>query len=76
MEVTVSPIFLPRAPDKESTDRVRLAVGVLMSSLQDGAPGALQELEELGGLTPLDGTPVAFLRDLADLAPLVAFSPR
>ena len=29
-----------------------------------------------GRLTPLDGTPVAFLRDLADLAPLVAFFAR
>src|ERR1019366_4544897 len=71
MDVTVSPIFLPRAPDRNPRTECACQPVALMSSFREAPPERFSRSRTLAVLLPWRA-PFAFLGDWADFAPLVA----
>src|ERR1019366_7049936 len=72
VDVTVSPIFLPRAPDRNPRTECACQPVAFMSSFRVAPPERFSRSRTLAVLLPWRA-PVAFLGDWADLAPLLAF---
>src|ERR1035437_9820195 len=72
VDVTSSPIFLPRAPDRNPRTECACQPVAFMSSFRVAPPERFSRSRTLAVLLPWRA-PVAFLGDWADLAPLLAF---
>src|ERR1017187_5674527 len=73
MDVTVSPIFLPRAPDRNPRTECACQPVAFMSSFTVAPPERFSRSRTWAVLLPWRAPFAFFLGDWADFAPLVAF---
>ena len=73
MEVTVNPIFLPRAPDRNPRTECACQPVAFMSSFRLAPPERFSRSRTWAVLLAWRAPAAFFLGDLADVAPLLAF---
>lgn len=75
VDATASPIFLPKAPERNPRTECACQPVAFRSSFSEAPPERLSRLRTLAVLVPRRAT-VAFLGDLADVALVLAFFAR
>src|ERR1035441_4691581 len=76
MEVTASPIFLPKTPDRNPRTECTCQPVAFRSSFREAPPERFNRSRTLVVLLPWWAPVACFLGDLADFAPVLAFFAR